>query len=106
MMKLRLHVAIGVVIIGSVFFIQCIMWKLQCGLWLVDTYPTEKFNFAQFNTLAFLFGYPSFYNAVLYTSVFLVNIGRLMREENILAADPAYRRYMHSVRGRLIPLIY
>jgi protein-S-isoprenylcysteine O-methyltransferase Ste14 len=55
---------------------------------------------------AFLFGYPSSYNAVLYTSVFLVNIGRLMREENILAADPAYRRYMHSVRSRLIPLIY
>jgi protein-S-isoprenylcysteine O-methyltransferase Ste14 len=56
--------------------------------------------------LGFLLGYFSLYNLVLYTSVLLIDIGRLLREEQILGRDPRYSRYIASVRYRLIPGVF
>jgi len=54
----------------------------------------------------FLLGYPSSYNAVLYVSVFLVQIARLLREEQVLGADPTYDLYRKRVPNRLIPRVF
>lgn len=56
--------------------------------------------------LGFVLGYFSLYNLVLYTSVLLIDMARLLREERILGADPSYAGYAASVRYRLIPGVF
>lgn len=56
--------------------------------------------------VGFLIGYPSGYNAVLYTSVLLVDVSRLLREEQLLTADPAYIAYSERVRYRMLPGLF
>lgn len=54
----------------------------------------------------FLVGYPSAYNASLYASALLIDISRLLREEEILSGSPAYLTYSGRVRYRLLPKIF
>lgn len=56
--------------------------------------------------VGFLLGFPSLANSLLYLAVLLVQIARIMREEQLLARDPNYRTYMEQVRYRLVPRIY
>jgi protein-S-isoprenylcysteine O-methyltransferase Ste14 len=54
----------------------------------------------------FLVGFPSLHNTVLYGLAFVIQIGRLLREETVLKRDPVYRDYAERVRYRLIPGVF
>jgi len=56
--------------------------------------------------IGFLLGFPLLQNALLYATVLLIEIVRLMREEAILRQDPAYREYAARVRYRLVPGLF
>jgi protein-S-isoprenylcysteine O-methyltransferase Ste14 len=56
--------------------------------------------------IGFLLGFPSWQNSLLFFSVFLVEVARLMREELILNKDPLYREYARRVGYRLLPGIF
>jgi protein-S-isoprenylcysteine O-methyltransferase Ste14 len=53
--------------------------------------------------IGFLLGYPSLRNFLLYFTVFLIEIARLLREEMLLNQDSLYRQYADRVRYRLLP---
>jgi protein-S-isoprenylcysteine O-methyltransferase Ste14 len=56
--------------------------------------------------IGFLLGFPSLQNSLLYLTVFLIEIARLVREELILNKDPLYRAYAGRVRYRLLPGVF
>lgn len=56
--------------------------------------------------IGFLLGYPSLKNFLLYFTVFLIEIARLMREEFLLKQDELYRQYADRVRYRLFPGVF
>lgn len=56
--------------------------------------------------IGFLLGFPLLQNALLYATVLLIEVVRLMREEAILRQDPAYREYAARVRYRLVPGLF
>jgi protein-S-isoprenylcysteine O-methyltransferase Ste14 len=56
--------------------------------------------------IGFLLGFPSLQNSLLYLTVFLIEIARLVREELILNQDPLYREYAARVRYRLLPGVF
>lgn len=56
--------------------------------------------------IGFLLGFPLLQNALLYLVVLLIEVGRIMREEALLARDPAYRAYTARVCYRLLPGIF
>jgi len=56
--------------------------------------------------MGFLIGYPSTYNAALYASVLLIDVSRLLREEQFFSSNPAYLAYSKRVRYRMIPGIF
>jgi protein-S-isoprenylcysteine O-methyltransferase Ste14 len=56
--------------------------------------------------IGFLLGFPSLQNFLLYLTIFLIEVARLMREELILTNDPVYRDYAARVRYRLLPGIF
>jgi protein-S-isoprenylcysteine O-methyltransferase Ste14 len=56
--------------------------------------------------IGFLLGFPSLQNLLLYLTVFLIEVARLLREELILNQDPLYRDYATRVRYRLLPGIF
>jgi protein-S-isoprenylcysteine O-methyltransferase Ste14 len=56
--------------------------------------------------IGFLLGFPSLRNSLLFFTVFLVEVARLMREELILNRDPLYREYAIRVGYRLLPGIF
>jgi protein-S-isoprenylcysteine O-methyltransferase Ste14 len=53
--------------------------------------------------IGFLLGYPSLRNCLLFFTVFLIEVARLMREELILNKDSLYREYAARVGYRLLP---
>ena len=56
--------------------------------------------------IGFLLGFPLLQNALLYLTVLLVQIARIVREERLLGCDPAYRAYTERVCYRLVPGIF
>jgi protein-S-isoprenylcysteine O-methyltransferase Ste14 len=50
--------------------------------------------------------FPTVYNALIYVSALVVQIVRLMREEQVLLRDPAYEAYAGKVRYRLLPGVF
>jgi protein-S-isoprenylcysteine O-methyltransferase Ste14 len=56
--------------------------------------------------IGFLLGFPSLQNSLLFFTVFLIEIARLMREELILNRDPLYRDFATRVHCRLIPGVF
>ena len=48
----------------------------------------------------------SWHNLLLFVLLYTLQVIRILREEALLSADPAYRAYMHKVRWRLIPLVF
>jgi protein-S-isoprenylcysteine O-methyltransferase Ste14 len=56
--------------------------------------------------IGFLLLMPSGLNAVLYGLAFVLQIVRLMREENVLFRDPEYQAFMNRVRYRLVPGVF
>jgi protein-S-isoprenylcysteine O-methyltransferase Ste14 len=56
--------------------------------------------------VGFLLGFPSLANALLYLAVLLVQIARIIREEQLLSPDPDYRSYKERVRYRLVPGLF
>jgi protein-S-isoprenylcysteine O-methyltransferase Ste14 len=56
--------------------------------------------------IGFLLGFPSLRNSLLFFTVFLIEIARLMREELVLNRDPLYRDYAIRVHCRLIPGVF
>jgi protein-S-isoprenylcysteine O-methyltransferase Ste14 len=53
--------------------------------------------------IGFLLGFPSLRNSLLFFTVFLIEVARLMREELILNKDSLYREYAARVGYRLLP---
>src|SRR6185312_9046332 len=51
----------------------------------------------------YLVGWPSTHNICLYTLALIIQMARLLREEELLMNDPAYREYAGRVRYRLLP---
>lgn len=56
--------------------------------------------------MAFLCGFFSWQNLTLLLCVYLVQGMRLLREEKVLKADPAYQAYMTTTRWRLLPGLF
>jgi protein-S-isoprenylcysteine O-methyltransferase Ste14 len=56
--------------------------------------------------IGFLLAFPSLWNAIVYLTVFAIQLARLHREELLLTKDKTYRDYATSVRYRLLPMIY
>lgn len=56
--------------------------------------------------VGFLLSYPLQQNALVYAAAFGLQLMRIMREETILFADPAYVYYAQRVRYRLIPGLF
>jgi protein-S-isoprenylcysteine O-methyltransferase Ste14 len=56
--------------------------------------------------IGFLLGFPSLPNALLYATLFAVEVVRLLREEAVLNRDPDYRAYAARVRYRLLPGVF
>src|SRR5215471_6223198 len=52
--------------------------------------------------VAFLLGFPSLQNSLLYFAAFLIEVIRIFREEAILKQDRLYRAYATRVRYRLL----
>jgi protein-S-isoprenylcysteine O-methyltransferase Ste14 len=56
--------------------------------------------------VGFLLAFPSLWNLGLYSTQWVVQVARLLREEHLLKQDPNYRNYAASVRYRLFPMIF
>jgi protein-S-isoprenylcysteine O-methyltransferase Ste14 len=56
--------------------------------------------------IGFLLAFPSFWNLAVYVGALLVQIARLLREEQILKTDPSYREFAKQVRYRLLPGVF
>jgi protein-S-isoprenylcysteine O-methyltransferase Ste14 len=56
--------------------------------------------------VGFLLGFPSLWNFILYFTVLLIEIARLLREEVLLNEDSLYRQYADRVRYRLLPGVF
>jgi len=56
--------------------------------------------------IGFLMAFPSLWNLMIYTSALLIQRARLLREEQILRTDPAYRQFATRVRYRLLPGVF
>jgi protein-S-isoprenylcysteine O-methyltransferase Ste14 len=56
--------------------------------------------------IAFLLGFPSLQNSLLYFAAFLIEVIRIFREEAILKQDRLYRTYAARVRYRLLPGVF
>lgn len=54
----------------------------------------------------YLTGWPSTHNIMLYTLALIIQMARLLREEELLSQDPGYRAYMERVRYRLLPGVF
>jgi hypothetical protein len=48
---------LGCLIVLTIFSIQFVLWYLQTGYWILDSYPGEKFNFSNPQIVEYLFGY-------------------------------------------------
>ena len=53
-----------------------------------------------------LLAFPSFWNFVVYTGALLLQIARLLREEQLLLTDESYRAFAARVRYRLLPGVF
>lgn len=56
--------------------------------------------------IGFLLAFPSLWNLLVYSAALLVQIARLLREEQLLGRDPGYRNYSSRVRYRLLPGVF
>ncbi len=56
--------------------------------------------------IGFLMAFPSVWNLVVYSGALLIQIARLLREEQLLRTDAAYREFSHRVRYRLLPGVF
>jgi protein-S-isoprenylcysteine O-methyltransferase Ste14 len=56
--------------------------------------------------IGFLLAYPSWWNAMLYSTESAIQVARLIKEEQFLSQDLGYRAYATRVRFRLIPAIF
>lgn len=56
--------------------------------------------------IGFLLSGPTWWNCLIYGVVLALNIGRIVAEERVLLADPAYQQVCAKVRYRLFPFIY
>ncbi|MDE1941844.1 MAG: isoprenylcysteine carboxylmethyltransferase family protein [Betaproteobacteria bacterium] len=54
----------------------------------------------------FLASHATLRNGAVYVGLYLLQVIRIRREEQCLAADPAYARYCNRVRWRLLPGLY
>jgi protein-S-isoprenylcysteine O-methyltransferase Ste14 len=54
----------------------------------------------------YLVGWPSTHNIFLYTLALIIQMARLMREEELLLKDPLYQEYYARVRYRLLPGVF
>ena len=56
--------------------------------------------------IGFLLMMPSVLNAILYGLAFFLQVVRMLREENVLIQDPAYKAFADHVRYRLLPGVF
>ena len=56
--------------------------------------------------LGFLLLNPTIWNAAVYSAAFVLQILRILAEEQFLAQNADYREYMKQVRYRLFPGIF
>ncbi|MBU0823271.1 MAG: isoprenylcysteine carboxylmethyltransferase family protein [Alphaproteobacteria bacterium] len=56
--------------------------------------------------LGFLLSGPNYWNFAVYTLALTLNISRILAEERVLLADPAYQEFSQKVRYRLAPYLF
>ncbi|KTE00264.1 MAG: methyltransferase family protein [Sphingopyxis sp.] len=56
--------------------------------------------------IGFLLSGPNWWNLAVYSLALGLNIARIMAEERVLMADPAYQDMSRKVRYRLIPFVF
>ena len=55
---------------------------------------------------AFVLGGPNLWNIVVYSAAFCLFVARIIVEERVLQADPAYQALSQKVRYRLVPFVF
>jgi protein-S-isoprenylcysteine O-methyltransferase Ste14 len=56
--------------------------------------------------IGFVLAHMSIYNVQVFSVILMMQVIRILTEEQILSADPAYRGYQISVKARLIPNLW
>lgn len=56
--------------------------------------------------LGFLLSGPNYWNFAVYALALTLNISRILAEERVLLADPAYQEFSRKVRYRLVPYLF
>ena len=56
--------------------------------------------------IGFLLAFPSLWNLTVYGGALMVQIGAVLREEQILLTAPSYRQFARQVRYRLLPGVF
>ena len=56
--------------------------------------------------VGFLLSGPMLWNLAIYAAVLTIAVRRIVAEERVLGADPAYRALAESVRYRLLPFVF
>lgn len=56
--------------------------------------------------LGFLIAGPTWWNLAVYAATYVLQVARVVAEERLLMADPAYRSYAATTKYRLIPLLF
>jgi protein-S-isoprenylcysteine O-methyltransferase Ste14 len=56
--------------------------------------------------LGFFIAGPTLWNLTVYAATYALQVARVVAEERLLMADPAYRTYAATTRYRLIPLLF
>ncbi len=71
-----LKMSVGILIVISIVFIQCLLWYLQTGDFIVYTYGNEGFNFSKPEVFNVLFSYRK--GLFVYTPVLLLTMSALI----------------------------
>jgi protein-S-isoprenylcysteine O-methyltransferase Ste14 len=56
--------------------------------------------------LGFLLSGPNYWNFAVYSLALTLNVSRILAEERVLMADPAYQEFSRKVRYRLVPGLF
>lgn len=72
LLKKRIKLIIGFIIIALIFSIQCIAWYLQTGKLFLYSYPGESFNFGSPQVINILFSFRK--GLFVYTPVLIISI--------------------------------
>jgi protein-S-isoprenylcysteine O-methyltransferase Ste14 len=111
------HVGVAIQLVGVSLQIASKLWLgrrfglLPANRGIVTTGPYRLVRHPIYagyfiNHMGFLAGSFSIRNAILYTLLYTVQVGRILEEERLLRRDVRYQAYTQRVRYRMIPYLF